>query len=212
MLYSELCYYLNDYDNIYFYGGFVRDYILGLHSKDIDLVADNKTLKELMNKISCHNDVRRVEKSRGIYSYKIDDGYIQFFTLRGGCVNIHGIYYTDFTMNSLFMNKHGKIFDPTGFGEFDLKCGVIRCIDPEHSITQDPIRILRAIRFAVQYDFVIDNKLADVMKNYLYMLTTSKAYEFIIHIYISIMKQYNKVKTIEWLRKFNLGRFIYETI
>jgi ankyrin repeat protein len=54
----------------------------------------------------------------------------------------------DFTVNALYCNMDGHIYDPTGFGLADLREKVIRSVDdsPRESFAKDPIRILRAIR------------------------------------------------------------------
>mmetsp|Transcript_29457 Transcript_29457/g.28172 ORF Transcript_29457/g.28172 Transcript_29457/m.28172 type:complete len:397 (+) Transcript_29457:304-1494(+) len=63
----------------------------------------------------------------------------------------------DFTMNSLFYNIHtGCIEDYTGRGVSDLKQGLITTpISAVHTLNDDPLRILRAIRFACRFSFDI---------------------------------------------------------
>jgi ankyrin repeat protein len=57
----------------------------------------------------------------------------------------------DFTVNCLYCDAHGRIFDPTNMGIFDLERRVIRSIkDPLQSFLKDPIRILRAIRLMIK--------------------------------------------------------------
>jgi hypothetical protein len=105
-------------------------------------------------------------------------------------------------MNALFMNKYGKIFDPTGYGEFDLKCGVIRCINPEYSINQDPVRILRAIRFTVQYGFTIEKQLEAIMYETLPLLLGDITYQWSIMTYILYVCDINKSRALEMFKKF----------
>lgn len=70
----------------------------------------------------------------------------------------------DLTINSLLKNvSTNEILDLTGKGIEDIKKGLIRTTsDPEIIFKDDPLRMLRAIRFAVKYDFEIDT---DVIKN-----------------------------------------------
>ena len=57
-----------------------------------------------------------------------------------------------------------NIYDLTGEAEGDIKAGLIKCpIDPEVTIGTDPRRILRAIKFAIKYDFNIEDKLKNAM-------------------------------------------------
>jgi tRNA nucleotidyltransferase/poly(A) polymerase len=64
----------------------------------------------------------------------------------------------DFTVNSLLMRvSDGEILDLTGIGLADLQAGIIRTTnEPELIFTEDPLRLLRAIRFAVTLKFNIE--------------------------------------------------------
>lgn len=67
----------------------------------------------------------------------------------------------DFTINSMFYNINiSTIEDFTGHGAEDLEKGILRApIDPVIMFLQDPLRILRAIRFASKYGFKLDDYL-----------------------------------------------------
>ncbi len=64
----------------------------------------------------------------------------------------------DFTVNALYQELiNGDILDPSCRGQQDLKSRILRCVqDPRHSLKEDPLRILRAIRFAVVLGFSIE--------------------------------------------------------
>lgn len=64
----------------------------------------------------------------------------------------------DFTINTLLENLHtGEILDLTGRGVSDLREGVIRTpVDPVITFEDDPLRMLRAVRFATRFGFAID--------------------------------------------------------
>jgi len=70
----------------------------------------------------------------------------------------------DFTINALFYDvEHGQILDWVG-GMHDIERRVVRTIgDPETRFREDPVRILRAIRFAAQLDLGIDPDVYDAM-------------------------------------------------
>jgi len=72
----------------------------------------------------------------------------------------------DFTINALFYNIHnGKVEDYVG-GKEDVKKGIIRTpIDPLKSFSDDPLRIMRAIRFAARLGFPIDPNTEKAIKN-----------------------------------------------
>lgn len=85
---------------------------------------------------------------------------------------VREMYSRDFTINTLLQDVNfEKVFDITGQGIRDIKAGVIRCpINPELTISHDPKRILRALRFALRFDYTIDADLVKAIKKYRYLL------------------------------------------
>lgn len=62
----------------------------------------------------------------------------------------------DFTMNAMVLRSDGSIYDPYG-GRLDIYAKKIKTVGlPKERITEDPLRILRAARFAARYNFEID--------------------------------------------------------
>ena len=62
----------------------------------------------------------------------------------------------DFTINALALSVDGTICDPFG-GQADLAAGIIRAVgNPKERFREDPLRILRAVRFAARYNFEIE--------------------------------------------------------
>lgn len=72
----------------------------------------------------------------------------------------------DLTANSLLQNiSTGEILDLTGHGVQDIKAGVIRTpLDPAVIFKEDPLRMLRAIRFAVKYDWQFAPEVLDALR------------------------------------------------
>jgi tRNA nucleotidyltransferase/poly(A) polymerase len=64
----------------------------------------------------------------------------------------------DFTMNAIALDTTGGIIDPFGGAE-DIKEGLIRCVGGTERLREDALRMLRAIRFAVQLDFTLSNEI-----------------------------------------------------
>ena len=63
----------------------------------------------------------------------------------------------DFTINAIYLNKKGKIFDPQ-LGVKDLNNNIVKFIgDPEKRIQEDYLRILRFVRFSLNYDHKPEN-------------------------------------------------------
>ena len=78
----------------------------------------------------------------------------------------------DLTVNSLFKNLvTGQILDLTGKGVSDIKNGIVRTpMDPDQTFKDDPLRMLRAIRFAVKYNWKMPLSLVKALKKNASML------------------------------------------
>jgi len=158
----------------YIVGGYVRDYILGIKSSDIDICTNArvKDLREIfkdMNPTSNEygsvkivTDVLRVD----ITTYRRDvkyNGNRRKVEIEYVDNLIDDINRRDFTMNTLCMNKDQTILDLLK-GKEDIENKIIRCVgNPEDRITEDPLRMLRAVRFATTLGFTIEDKLYQVM-------------------------------------------------
>lgn len=73
----------------------------------------------------------------------------------------------DFTVNALFYNLHSEsVEDHTGRGLADLDSGILRTpLDPIVTFLQDPLRILRAIRFATKFNFQLHDSIVEAAKD-----------------------------------------------
>lgn len=71
----------------------------------------------------------------------------------------------DFSINALAIDLDFKVYDYCG-GISDLEKGLIRCVgSPKERLLEDPLRKLRAIRFAAQKGFALEEKLKKTLKN-----------------------------------------------
>ena len=175
-------------------GGWVRDRLLGVKSDDIDIMVDNMSGEEFANKVSLHvgasspHVIRaNPEKSKNIETAKsyipLPSGKVQevdFARARKeeytGNSRIPTIQNAspeedairrDLTINALFYNLSTmQVEDFTGKGIRDLVTNTFRTPkNPLQTFLEDPLRILRVIRFAAKYNGEIDKETFDAMHN-----------------------------------------------
>lgn len=156
----------------YFVGGAVRDRLLGRPLKDID-IATNARPEEVM---ALFPRTHAIGAAFGIVTVVEEDLPFEVATFREEREYADGrhperISYSDsperdairrdFTVNGLFLDPlTGKILDFVG-GLEDLRRGALRTIgDARERFSEDYLRILRAVRFAVRLDLTIDPALA----------------------------------------------------
>ena len=159
----------------YIIGGFVRDHLLGLKNKqDIDIVAVGSGIdlaKAVQKKLPKATPVQ-IFKTYGTAMVNWQDITLEFVGARKESyepesrnpkVAIGTLKddqnRRDFTINALAvsLNKHnfGELIDPFN-GIEDLKNKLLKTpLDPDITYSDDPLRMLRAIRFATQLDFFI---------------------------------------------------------
>ena len=70
----------------------------------------------------------------------------------------------DFTINAIYMSKDGKLFDPQN-GIDDLRNNIIKFIgDPQTRIKEDFLRIIRYLRFSIQYQSIVDDSTLEAIR------------------------------------------------
>lgn len=162
----------------YFVGGCVRDLLLGLDPKDYDIAttARPRQVKKLIrNSFIIGRRFRLVLAKEGEDQFEIstfrrnptldeqNDPEISDDNLFGTCYQ--DAHRRDFTINSLFYDPVAdRVIDHTDNGVADLKNRIIRMIgDPEVRLPEDPIRILRALRFAHRTNCEITSDLKEAL-------------------------------------------------
>lgn len=159
----------------YLVGGGVRDLLLGREPKDFDVVTDARPeqIKALFR--NCRLIGRRFRLAHVRFGSEIVE--VATFRARGDTFgdgaraqadgrlledNVYGTFEDDawrrdLTINSLYYNiRDFSVVDLTG-GMSDLHAGLVRAIgDPEASFHEDPVRMLRAVRFAAKLGFRIE--------------------------------------------------------
>lgn len=165
----------------YFVGGCVRDILLGREPKDWDITTDARP--EEIQKIFPESVYENAFGTVGVKTNSEDERLkiIEITTFR-----IEGKYTDkrhpdsvkfaktvgedlgrrDFTINAVAMDLEGNLVDPHG-GEEDIRGKVVRTVgDPRARFEEDALRLMRAVRFAVELDFEIDKNTREAIKNH----------------------------------------------
>ncbi|MCR4880301.1 MAG: hypothetical protein K5906_05060 [Bacilli bacterium] len=163
--------------NLYLVGGTVRDFLLKQDLFDMDLVTD-ATPDQMLTFL---DKADATFKKYGYLKYNLDGVKFDITTLR-----VEGKYLDsrhpskikyvtdlkkdylrrDFTINAMYLDSYFILYDYC-HGQEDLKNKVIRFIGkPKVRIKEDPLRILRAIRFALIYGFSFEEKTYEAMQKY----------------------------------------------
>jgi tRNA nucleotidyltransferase/poly(A) polymerase len=170
----------------YLIGGFVRDKLLGRNSKDADIVCVGDGIA-LANAVAATFEPKlqvSFFKNFGTAQIKLNNGFeIEFVGARKESYQEHSRKplvemgtlvddqnRRDFTINamaiSLCKDDFGALIDPFN-GVGDLEAKIIQTpLDADITFSDDPLRMMRAIRFATQLNFVIEEKtLASIARN-----------------------------------------------
>jgi putative nucleotidyltransferase with HDIG domain len=159
----------------YVVGGYARDLVLNRPSKDIDFTCVGSGIElaqEVARQYEYHVPLS-VFKNFGTAMLKLDDYELEFVGARKESYRTDSrkpivengtleedLERRDFTINamaiSLNASNHGDLLDPFD-GQKDIKRKLIRTpLEPNITFSDDPLRMLRAVRFAAQLNFDID--------------------------------------------------------
>ena len=187
----------------YIVGGYPRDSLLGIKTKDIDICTNAKPI-DIMNLFDTEvvNDFKYGSVKIIYKNYKFDVTTfrkdIKYEDNRKP-VKIKYIdnlkkdlLRRDFTINTICIDKNENIIDILGVMD-DLNNKIIKTVgNPRYRLMEDSLRILRAIRFATILDFNIDDKTKYYIVKYGYLLkklSASRKKEELSKIFSSVNKE-----------------------
>jgi len=166
-------------------GGGVRDAMLELHPKDFD-IATNATPDEVR---SLFGNCRLIGRRFRLAHVRFGREIIEVATFRAAANhadddsahdtegriirdNVYGtidedVWRRDFTCNALYYNiADFSIWDYVGGFEDVKRKRLVLIGDPEQRLREDPVRMLRAVRFAGKLGFTIDKSVVDAMRGH----------------------------------------------
>lgn len=194
---------------VYYVGGYVRDQLLGLENKDVDLeVFDMQP--EVFDKVMTNLGANLVGKSFGVY--KLDDLDVSLPRIETKVGNKHTDFVVsftnnikeaqsrrDFTINAIYKNAFTGEYIDNFNGLEDLKNKTLR--HTSEKFVEDPLRVLRAVRFSSKLGFVIADETMDLMKT-LDLSNLSK--ERIVNEVLKILSGKYVYLALEYMNKLNM--------
>ena len=156
----------------YAVGGFVRDWLLGKRTKDVDIAVGGNAL-DIANEVARNFGGKFVllDEANGIARVIMSQGHWCFdFSSFSGNIETD-LARRDFTIDAMAVelgqlkeNLQLKPIDPFQ-GRKDLENSIIRAVSEQVFVT-DPVRLLRAVRLAAELDFTIESNTENLIRGY----------------------------------------------
>lgn len=162
----------------YFVGGFVRDRIMGIENKDIDIEVHGVRPEELADILDSLGKRTEMGADFGIFGlrgYDLDIAMPRKEEATGRGHKDFAVFVNpflgtekaakrrDFTMNALMQDvETGEVIDHFG-GVEDIRKGIIRHVNAE-TFVEDPLRVLRAGQFAARFGFSVADETVELSK------------------------------------------------
>lgn len=157
---------LGDRGSVYVVGGFIRDRLLGRASLDLDLAVEGdpgSAARRLASALDAHTFPLSQEHGAWRVTPRVSAGligYLDITQIRGTIEQ--DLIERDFTINAIALPPEGgEPIDPLG-GIADISARKVR-LAADTAIASDPLRALRAVRFATELAFTIDERTAAVI-------------------------------------------------
>ncbi len=164
----------------YIVGGYVRDYLLGITSFDVD-ICTNAPISEIVKMFDgrgkAYPQYYAYHISEGDYEYDITTFRRELRYKKNKPVELkiaknlkEDLLRRDFTINTFAMDKNGYFIDLLN-SKKDLDSKIIKCVgDTEKKFEEDKTRIIRALRFACTLDFELSDEIINFISKKAYIL------------------------------------------
>lgn len=200
---------------VYLVGGAVRDMVMGREPKDKDYVVVGSSEEQMKNlgfsKVGASfpvflHPITGEEYALARTEKKVAAGYHGFITMTENVTLEMDLMRRDFTFGSMAYDESSKtIIDPYG-GQDDIKNRTIR--HTSDAFSEDPLRVIRAVRFAARYDFMIAKETCDLMSKMLKEGQLNEIHPNRILLEIEKGMQDNPNHFISLMFKFNMHKYI----
>ena len=142
---------------------FRRTIDTGIQHGTVTVLVDREILDDGSGSPASHTDY-----AFEVTTYRVDGVYTDHRRPESVCFTAsleEDLKRRDFTINAMAYNPEQGVIDIFG-GQEDLEKGIIRCVgEASERFDEDALRILRAVRFAAQLDFVIENQTREAMRD-----------------------------------------------
>jgi tRNA nucleotidyltransferase/poly(A) polymerase len=165
---------------IFFVGGCVRDVMLNRCSKDIDIIVRLLPFEQLQSILRKTGNCELVGESFGVIKYREPGFELDIALPRTDSKGegkghkaidvqsdpmlplIADLKRRDFTINAMALDMNLNLIDPFN-GKIDLESKQLKCVD-EEAFVDDPLRILRGVRFSAQLGFSVEKTTHKLMR------------------------------------------------
>lgn len=208
-------------------GGCVRDAMLELHPKDFD-VATDATPEEVR---ALFGNCRLIGRRFRLAHVRFGREIIEVATFRAAAIhvdddsehdhegriirdNVYGtidedVWRRDFTCNALYYNiADFSIWDYVGGVDDVQRRRLVIIGDPEQRLREDPVRMLRAVRFAAKLDFTIDQSVIEAIQHHAHLLSNVPAAR-IFDEFLKLFQSGHAERTFDLLREHKLFAEIF---
>ncbi|MGB9779637.1 CCA tRNA nucleotidyltransferase [Caldanaerobacter sp.] len=200
--------------DVYIVGGYIRDRVLGREAKDYDfaVLGDAEEVAKLAAEVLGGKIVPFMAE-KGTYRVLVGEEILDFTNLRGENIQ-QDLAHRDFTMNAMALRlkdyfEFEYIIDPFG-GLEDIKSRKIKHV-ADYTFREDPLRALRAVRFAATYKFDIEEETKKKIKEEAHLLKNVAPERIMNEIFI-IIKEKDSHKYLRIMEEMGLMENIFEEV